>query len=561
MLDFSRADEASYAEVMKRFGKFVWSAYEYENASSDTSQQRPSRTVPGDPELPPPLPVSTPAAPSLPPPPDAAAPSPTTGTVPGISNNVNNDAYLNPNLTLPASPPPFDEFDFSDEMLAMTSTPAVLLPGLGLATAVNPYDTRFAVPLSTDLLLRLEEMPEAARAARVEQLAGLDAAALERENNAARNFHLLNNMGLGDAQKETLWSGTTAPPPKAKRKAGKEGRRGRGKKSRMLKEVEASEDSDTGSESEGDKAEDSAAGKTSGGAKEAGVTAAPAKTRATAAKGSSSSKWAETARTFMLNKPYGDAWQSLVGVWWAREERAGFVGTRQGHPARKRPKAIGDWVSRARNHTPVVEDAEEFGKEFWVWWIDINPSWREKKRPMLRNDGKNWLCLDYKGQNGFLNVLMLLKWWRDAMEEGSPDWEEAVNDVTWVLQQMNECSEDNPILPDATTNPATATKRPTVAEDANKSPTTNEAAADAGGTGGGPAPHDNTPRSAPQLPHPPPRPKPRPLNRGMLDRDVPSEAEPMREAAGLLLGTEGLSQEELDEINADMEADMDEDEE
>jgi hypothetical protein len=50
----------------------------------------------------------------------------------------------------------------------------------------------------------------------------------------------------------------------------------------------------------------------------------------------------------------------------------------------------------------------------------------------------SWASMDYKGQNGFLNVLMVLKWWRDAIDIPSPDWEEAVAEVTWVLQQMKK---------------------------------------------------------------------------------------------------------------------------
>jgi hypothetical protein len=46
--------------------------------------------------------------------------------------------------------------------------------------------------------------------------------------------------------------------------------------------------------------------------------------------------------------------------------------------------------------------------------------------------------MDYSGQNGFLNMLMCLKWWRDAMDAGSLDWDEAVDDVTWVLSKMKE---------------------------------------------------------------------------------------------------------------------------
>ncbi|KAJ7047954.1 hypothetical protein C8F04DRAFT_885131, partial [Mycena alexandri] len=104
--------------------------------------------------------------------------------------------------------------------------------------------------------------------------------------------------------------------------------------------------------------------------------------------------------------------------------------------AKKRPKAVGDWVARARNYTPTVTSGDDLGEQWWIWWTDINPEWRGEERPMRRDAGKPWKSMDYCGQNGFLNVLMVLKWWRDAMEESSPDWEDAVDDVIWVLQQM-----------------------------------------------------------------------------------------------------------------------------
>ncbi|KAJ7201972.1 hypothetical protein B0H12DRAFT_967131, partial [Mycena haematopus] len=143
-------------------------------------------------------------------------------------------------------------------------------------------------------------------------------------------------------------------------------------------------------------------------------------------------------KTFLTNKNYGPEWLAVVGLWWKREEDAGFEGTTKSHPAKKRPKAVGEWVSRARNYTPQIEDADGFGQVWWDWWVDINPSWRTKVRPMKREEAGPWICLDYHGQNGFLNVLMCLKWWRDAMAKSSPDWEDAVSDVTWVLQQMQK---------------------------------------------------------------------------------------------------------------------------
>ncbi|KAJ7876167.1 hypothetical protein B0H14DRAFT_2342916, partial [Mycena olivaceomarginata] len=106
--------------------------------------------------------------------------------------------------------------------------------------------------------------------------------------------------------------------------------------------------------------------------------------------------------------------------------------------AKKRPKEIADWVGRVRNYTPPIADAEDFGKRFWGWWLDINPIWHTQERPMKREGGSSWLTLDYHGQNGFLNVLMCLKWWHNAIKEVTPDWEDAVDDVSWVLGQMKE---------------------------------------------------------------------------------------------------------------------------
>ncbi|KAJ7805262.1 hypothetical protein B0H14DRAFT_2268733, partial [Mycena olivaceomarginata] len=76
---------------------------------------------------------------------------------------------------------------------------------------------------------------------------------------------------------------------------------------------------------------------------------------------------------------------------------------------------------------------EAFGRQFWAWWVDINPEWRTKQQPMMRGDSPSWTSLDFHGQNGFLNVMVCLKWWRDVMKTPSPDWEEAVDDVTWAL--------------------------------------------------------------------------------------------------------------------------------
>jgi hypothetical protein len=55
---------------------------------------------------------------------------------------------------------------------------------------------------------------------------------------------------------------------------------------------------------------------------------------------------------------------------------------------------------------------------------------------MLKKDVP-WECLDIAGPNGFLNIVICLKWWRERLEEESIEWRDAVQDVTWVLKRMN----------------------------------------------------------------------------------------------------------------------------
>jgi hypothetical protein len=94
------------------------------------------------------------------------------------------------------------------------------------------------------------------------------------------------------------------------------------------------------------------------------------------------------------------------------------------------------WVQRARIGTPEIKNVETFAKEWAAWWQDINPAWRKTSLPMEKKDGP-WAFMDLPGPNGFLNVLICLKWWRERLQGDSEEWKEAVNDVTWVLERMN----------------------------------------------------------------------------------------------------------------------------
>jgi hypothetical protein len=220
--------------------------------------------------------------------------------------------------------PHLDEFDFPEDLLGTGASAGVILPGLGLPLlpaedpVEEPYGGGFAGPLKANLLLELERMAPEVRTTTIDELRKMDARDLERTNNKARNHFLLHSVGLADAEKETLWGGTVAPQ---KRKAG-EVKGGKKKKAKKQVEVEESEKSRGNSESdheEGEEEELEAPRKKRGGgrkSKKSGEGASEV-----------SGAWAEKARRFLENKPYGESWQKLVRLWWTREEAAGFAGT------------------------------------------------------------------------------------------------------------------------------------------------------------------------------------------------------------------------------------------
>ncbi|KAK7029746.1 hypothetical protein R3P38DRAFT_3188605 [Favolaschia claudopus] len=80
-------------------------------------------------------------------------------------------------------------------------------------------------------------------------------------------------------------------------------------------------------------------------------------------------------------------------------------------------------------------------EDWWAWWKAINPPWRLQGNELQRGV-RDWNSLRCPGQNGFLNVLMCLKWWQGAMSEPSDSWTRAMVDVEWVLKEMAEIGEE-----------------------------------------------------------------------------------------------------------------------
>ncbi|KAJ6458760.1 hypothetical protein C8R45DRAFT_843702, partial [Mycena sanguinolenta] len=108
------------------------------------------------------------------------------------------------------------------------------------------------------------------------------------------------------------------------------------------------------------------------------------------------------------------------------------------YPMTGRPKAVSLWVSRGRKGTPEIEGgAAGIDQAWWEWWTFLNPDWRVRGGKLAQEGEGEWEVLKAAPSlNGFLNVLMCLKWWRAMMDMPSLSWQRALTDVKWALERM-----------------------------------------------------------------------------------------------------------------------------
>ncbi|KAF8143622.1 hypothetical protein K438DRAFT_2104362, partial [Mycena galopus ATCC 62051] len=131
----------------------------------------------------------------------------------------------------------------------------------------------------------------------------------------------------------------------------------------------------------------------------------------------------------LVDDEMGQEWAVLVEVWWALEESCKFATSIKSHPMANRPKAVGAWVKNMRKGVPDIGITEEMEGQWWAWWRGINPAWQQRDEGWVQTGEGSWDVLRCLGQNGFLNVLVCLKWWYASMETPSDVWTCAVADV------------------------------------------------------------------------------------------------------------------------------------
>ncbi|KAK7052698.1 hypothetical protein R3P38DRAFT_3173012 [Favolaschia claudopus] len=159
-------------------------------------------------------------------------------------------------------------------------------------------------------------------------------------------------------------------------------------------------------------------------------------------------KWAPHSRMLLETGEGGEMWNKVVEAWWKREERAAFKGPKNGAAVKERPGEIKGWIARARTGgpQPPIKELFTFSATWWMWWMKLNPSWREKvhdgRRLVQAGEGEWKVMASQTGPNGLLNALICLRWWRDVLggnadQRELKEWAEAVEEVNWVLNEMS----------------------------------------------------------------------------------------------------------------------------
>ncbi|KAI0692694.1 hypothetical protein C8T65DRAFT_586407 [Cerioporus squamosus] len=154
------------------------------------------------------------------------------------------------------------------------------------------------------------------------------------------------------------------------------------------------------------------------------------------------SDWGQRAFAHFTEQSYSNDFARAVFRWTVLEDRYSWEKSTKGYRAQLRPTAIANWMRldrRVHAKIPKLPPVEEYAASWWAWWLSLQPEWRAMDsagRPLRSGEGP-WDDLVQPGQNGMLLVLLSLVWWHGLVSESSRgDWDAAVRDVAWVLDQM-----------------------------------------------------------------------------------------------------------------------------
>ncbi len=147
----------------------------------------------------------------------------------------------------------------------------------------------------------------------------------------------------------------------------------------------------------------------------------------------------------------GEDYIALVEKWTALERTNRWATSRLGLTKAGRPTKLSKWIRNSRKQTSEPDlsgDLIKFTNSVWDWWLRLQPSWRcattkDQLKP-IELFGDDWQTLNVCGKNGWLCLLVTLKWWGTALlhqsgdeREGlQDDWLRAVHDISMMLDGL-----------------------------------------------------------------------------------------------------------------------------
>ncbi|KAJ7652316.1 hypothetical protein B0H17DRAFT_1214982 [Mycena rosella] len=163
--------------------------------------------------------------------------------------------------------------------------------------------------------------------------------------------------------------------------------------------------------------------------------------------------WFVDGRAVLSKQDLGCHFDALIAAWTRIEYASRFEHGPTNLSSKGRPAQLGIWIAGGwgrRGSLPVISDVALFAEKWGLWWTSLQPGWREKGRDgkwssggEYGEGGKDWGPLYQWGVNGTLTLLAGLYFWGCALKAGVHDsevgmgeWEDAVADVTWMLEGM-----------------------------------------------------------------------------------------------------------------------------
>jgi hypothetical protein len=160
---------------------------------------------------------------------------------------------------------------------------------------------------------------------------------------------------------------------------------------------------------------------------------------------------------FEVGRRWGKKWAACVQKFFDFEAAWGYVEGTWKMENVGRPRQVAGWLSRGRKWWMPPTLGEVLGtrqgtgeEELWVglwwrWWRKLQPEERIilESGLLSRPETVDWSGMaQMHGNNGFLQVMAGLTWWGEVVqkhsEEEKEEWGAAVDDVTWVLEQLLE---------------------------------------------------------------------------------------------------------------------------